>query len=72
MDGERHRQIGAGTNRQMDVRVFGELRRPRIDHDQLGAAALRLADVRHQVNAGRGRIRAPDDDQARVRGNPGR
>ncbi len=41
-----------------------ELRRARIDDDQLGAEALGLADVRHQVNAGRGRIRAPDDDQA--------
>ena len=51
MDRERHRQVGARTNGEMNVRELRQLRRPRIDDDQFGAAALRLADVRHQVDA---------------------
>ena len=37
----------------MDVGLFGERRRPRIDDDERGAVALRVADVRDQVDAGR-------------------
>ena len=40
--------------------------RARVDHDQLRAALLRLADVRHEVNARRRRVHAPEDDQLRL------
>ena len=46
-------EIRSGPNRQVDIGVPGQLRRPRIDDDELRAPALRLADVRHEVNAGR-------------------
>ena len=42
MQRERDRQIGAGTRRQVQVRLPRERRRPRIDHDQRGAGLLRL------------------------------
>ena len=63
---ERDRQIGAGPEREMDVGVFGERRAAGIDHHERGAALLRLANERHEVDAGRVRVRAPDDDQLRL------
>src|SRR5919204_394461 len=50
----------------MDVRLFRQRCRSRIDDHEHRAAALRFADVRHEVNARRRGIAAPDDDQPRV------
>ena len=66
VDCERCRQVGARANREVQVGVFGERRPAWIDDDQLGAAALCCANDRHEVDAGCGRIGAPDDDELRV------
>jgi hypothetical protein len=66
MNGERDRHICARADRQMEIRLLRQVRRPRIDHHQLRPALLRLADERDEVNARRGGIRAPQDDQARL------
>ena len=42
-------------------------RRPGVDDDQARAVTLSLAHVRHQMNAGRRGVGAPDDDQPRGR-----
>ena len=53
-------EIGAGPQREMQIRLLGQRRRPRVDDDQLRAALLRLAQERHHVDAGRGRVDAPE------------
>ena len=63
---QRHRQIGARLHRQVQVGLLGERRRPRIDDHERRAALLRLAQVRDDVNPGRRRIDAPQDDEARL------
>ena len=63
MDSQRDREIGARLDGEMNVRLPGERRGARVDDDQGGAAALGLADVRHEVDTRDRRIRAPDDDQ---------
>ena len=65
VQGERDRQVGARPQRQVQVGLLGERRPPWVDDDERGALALRLADVRHQVDAGRRRVDAPQHDQAR-------
>ncbi len=51
----------------MEIGEPGERRRARVDDDERGPGPLRFADERHQMDAGRRRIRAPDDDELRVR-----
>ena len=65
MNRERDRDVGARFDREMDVRRTRERRRSRIDDHELRAALLGLAHVRNQVDAGRRRIDAPEDDQLR-------
>ena len=59
MDRERNGQICPRLDRQVDVGVFREGCGSRIDHDQARAIALGLANVRHEVNAGRRTFRPP-------------
>jgi hypothetical protein len=67
MKRQRDWQIGAWPDGEMQVCLLRQRRGPRIDHDQLRPAPLGFADVRNEMDAGCGGIRAPDDDQARVR-----
>ena len=62
MDRQRDRQIGARTHGQVNVSLFCERRRPRVDDYQSGAAAFRLADIGQKMNAGSRRVGAPYDD----------
>jgi hypothetical protein len=56
-------QVGARTNRQVEVRHARQRCGARVDHDQRRAGLAGLLDVRHQVDArGRG-IGAPHDDE---------
>ncbi len=63
-EGERH--VRARTHGQMDVGAARQRRRARIDDDEGGAALLGLAHERHEVNAGRRRVHAPEHDQRGV------
>ena len=68
VDRERDGDVGARLDRQMHVGA----RAPAASSadrstTSLRAALLRLAHVRHEVNAGRRRVDAPQDDQLRVR-----
>ena len=61
--GEDH--VGAGADREVQVRVLGDLDPLGIDDDEFRAIALGDVDVAHQVQvAGRGVV-APDDDELR-------
>ena len=64
---KRERQVAARAHREVQVRLLGERRRPRVDDHEAGAAALRVLHDRHEVDAGCGRVGAPDDDELRVR-----
>ena len=66
MDGQGHRHVRAGPDRQVQVRLPCKRRGARINHDQLRALPLCLANVRHQVNTRHGRIGPPDHDEPRV------
>ena len=59
-------QVRAGPHGQVQVGLARERRAARIDHDELRAQLLRALDVRDEVDAGRRRIAAPDDDEPRV------
>ena len=63
---QRDGDVGAGPHGEMNVGRAGERGRPRVDHDQLGAALLRLAHVRDEMNARRRWIDAPEHDQRGV------
>ena len=63
VDRERDGDVGARLHGQVHVGRSCERRRPRIDHDERRAALLRFAHVRDQVDAGRRRVDAPEDDQ---------
>ena len=39
---QRHRQVGAGTDREVEIGLLGQRRGARIDHDERRAAALRF------------------------------
>jgi hypothetical protein len=66
MDRQRHRQVGARLDGEMDVGLFGQHRGARIDHDETRALSLRLADIGHQVDARRRGIGTPQHDETRV------
>ena len=66
VDRQRHGEVGARPDRQVQVGQPRERRLARIDDDQGGAATLGLADDRHEVDAGRRRVRAPHHDQLRM------
>ena len=67
MNRERDGDVGSRLHGEMDVGRPRELRRPRVDHDELRAARSRVVDVRHEVNPGRRGIDAPEDDEFRLR-----
>ena len=67
MNRQRDDDVGAGFDRKMDIRCARQRGRARVDDDQLRAALLRFAHVRHEVNARRGRVDAPQDNQLRFR-----
>ena len=67
MHRERDGDVGAGLEREVEIGAARQRGRARIDDDELRAALLRFADVRNDVNAGRGRVDAPEDDQLRFR-----
>ena len=56
-----------GRDGEVQVGLPGQRGRARIDDDQARAGFLRLPDVRHEVDAGGGRVDAPQHDQPRVR-----
>ncbi len=67
--GQQH--VGAGQQRQVQIRLLGDLGAQRIDHHQPAALALRPADAAHQMQIGDRRVVAPDDVQlARARRTP--
>ncbi len=66
MDRERDGDVAAGPDREMNVGAARQRGRPRVDHDQLGAALLGLADERDDVDARCRRVDAPEDDQLRL------
>ena len=66
MDRERDGDVAAGPDRQMNVGAARQRGGTRIDHDQLGAALLRLADEWNDVNPRCRRVHAPEDDQLRL------
>jgi hypothetical protein len=63
---QRERAVGAGPDRDIPVRVRGGLVPDRVDHDDLGAAALRLGHERPQVQVRRDHVAGPDHDVAGV------
>ena len=63
---ERERGVGARQERDVLVALFGRLAAIRVDGDELRAAALRFLRARPQVQVGRDRVAAPDEDQAAV------
>ena len=65
--GQRERAVGAGPDRDVPVRVRGRPVPHRVDHHDLGAAALCLGDERPQVQVGRDHVAGPDEDVAGVR-----
>src|SRR5256884_8034013 len=62
--GQRERAVGAGPDRDVPVRVRGRPVPHRVDHHDLGAAALRLGDERPQVQVRRDHVAGPDQDEA--------
>ena len=61
------RAVGAGPERQMDVRLLGRTRAVGVDDDQPGVPVpARTRDMGHHVDLGVHRIAAPDDDQVGV------
>ena len=67
MDRERDDNVGAGLDREVHVGAARERRGAGIDDDELGAALLRFAQVRDDVNPRGGRVDAPQDDQPGLR-----
>ena len=61
-----HRHITAGPHLHVNVRLFCQCGASGIHHDQCGAGLLRSLDVGDKMNTGRGRVRAPDDNQTGV------
>src|SRR5271165_2230884 len=64
--GQRERAVGAGPDRDVPVRVRGRPVPDRVDHHDLGAAALRLGHERPQVQVRRDHVAGPDEDVAGV------
>jgi hypothetical protein len=63
-DGERQGRVTAGPHDQRQVRLLDRRRTIDVDDDQLRAACLtRAGHVRHNVDLGRDRVRAPHDDE---------
>ena len=60
---QRNWQISPGLHGQMQVGLLRKRRSSRVDYDQLRAVRLRAFEMRHEVNAGRRWICAPDDDE---------
>ena len=63
---ERDGQIGAGPDGKVQIGQRGQRRAPRVHDDQHGAIPLCFAHEGHEVNAGRGGVGAPNDDQLAV------
>jgi hypothetical protein len=63
---ERKRAVGAGQQRDVLVAFLGGRRAIRIDRNQLRAVALGFLREAPQVQVGRDRIRAPEQDQLGV------
>ena len=63
---QRHHHVGARFHRQVHIGRPAKLCRARVDNHQLRAAALGLAHVGDEMDAGGVRIDAPQDDQLRV------
>ncbi len=63
MQRERHREVGPGTQGNVQVGLTRERRGARIDDHQARTRFARLLDERDEVNAGGARIDAPEDDQ---------
>ena len=64
-DGPGQHHVRAGTNRQMQMRLFGHFDAPRIDHYQPRAVALGGIDLPHEVQIAARGVVAPDDDELR-------
>ena len=60
---QRQRAVAARAQREVAVALVGGLGAPRVDRPQLGAGALGLLREGPEVQVGRDRVAAPDDDQ---------
>ncbi len=60
------RQIGAWTDRDMEIRASRERSPPWIDHSELGSGFARTLDHGDEMDPGRRRVHAPQHDQLRV------
>ena len=60
---QRQRGVGAGPRLDVPVGHHGGAGDARVDHHQLHAPLLRLADERDRVHAGADQVRAPQHDQ---------
>ena len=63
---ERERAVGAGQQRDVLGAFLGRKAAIGIDRDHLGAAPLRRLHARPQVQVRHHRVRAPQDDEARL------
>ena len=63
MDRQRDGHIGAGPGRQVEIGLPRERCRTRVDDDEPRARFLRLAHVRHEMDARCGGVDAPEDDE---------
>ena len=67
---QRHRQVGAGAHRQVEVDLGGREVALRVDHRDERAVVPRLLEERHQVDLRRLRVGAPDHDGRAPPGSP--
>ena len=66
MNRERNRQVGAGPGREMKVRLARQACCSRVDDHERCSCLAGLLEIRDEMNAGRARIDAPQNDQTRV------
>ena len=66
MHRESDRDVRTGADGEVDVGLPGQRRSARVDDHQRGPGLDGGPHVRHQMDAGGRRVRAPDDDEFRV------
>ena len=62
--GEGHNDVGAGVECEMNVCLPGQVRAPRVNHDQRCSCLLGRLDVGHEMEPRTRRVCSPDDDEA--------